>query len=61
MKSTLLAITIGLLVGSALVLSAKPATCENCLSGYRCYNDGMCGQGCDCVLINGLGQPGVCG
>lgn len=61
MKSNLIAIAIGAILGLGLVLSAEPATCENCLSGYRCHQNPECGQGCSCILINGIGQAGVCG
>lgn len=40
---------------------AIPARCENCLSGFECWTDGVCGSGCDCLMINGLGKAGVCG
>lgn len=61
MKANLIGLVILLAVAGATLLQASPATCENCLSGMRCWNDGNCGQGCDCILINGLGQAGVCG
>lgn len=61
MRANLIGLAILIAVTSAAFLRAEPARCENCLSGQSCWTDGICGSGCDCLMINGLGHAGVCG
>lgn len=61
MKANLIALAILLAIAGAALLRAEPAVCGTCLSGFACWNDANCGQGCDCILINGIGHAGVCG
>lgn len=61
MRANLIALAVLLAIFGAAFLRAEPARCENCLHGFACWNDANCGQGCDCLLINGLGKAGVCG
>ncbi len=59
MKTNLLAITIGTLVGLGLVFAAEPAECEGCImTGYVCY--GTCLGDCICIQPNGPGTEGWC-
>lgn len=61
MRTNLIAIAILLAVAGAAMLRAEPAICNNCLSGQSCWIDGVCGSGCSCIFVNGLGKAGVCG
>jgi hypothetical protein len=57
----ILLLAAALLVTSWLA-SPEPSCAQgNCLEGFSCFNDFACGQGCQCIKINGPGQNGVCG
>ena len=61
MRANAIALAILLTVGFAAFLRAEPAQCADCYySGMSCYNSSVCGKGCSCILVNGLGKAGVC-
>lgn len=50
-----------LLLAIASITWALPARCDNCpYSGFTCYTDSICGDGCSCIRINGPLNAGVC-
>ena len=50
-----------ILLTIASITWALPARCDNCpYSGFTCYTDSICGDGCSCIRINGPGKAGVC-
>lgn len=62
MRANLIGLSILLAITAAALLRAEPARCENCFSGSICFSDLACGVGnCQCLRINGLAKPGVCG